>query len=191
LLAFSDSFSTEDSDYRIETAEELRAFEAKKRKIDEVDGQSSRRTRQTGKTAAEGDSSAAAGPRMRSKLVYTRGPHPPRKGKGARGPVDVEKEQEIEGNLGAVHINTWRKIRVANPYCFHERQYTGSDKRFWTDSQRAMWDDYYDASEHMKSGFYVVPKSLNVAHFQQYVSRDFRYINEALLKMDIMDLVTL
>jgi len=34
LLAFSDSFTTEDSDYRIETAEELRAFEAKKRKID-------------------------------------------------------------------------------------------------------------------------------------------------------------
>jgi hypothetical protein len=35
-LRVSDSFSTEDSDYRIETAEELRAFEAKKRKIDEV-----------------------------------------------------------------------------------------------------------------------------------------------------------
>jgi hypothetical protein len=54
-----------------------------------------------------------------------------------------------------------------------------------------MWDDYYDASEHMKSGFYVVPKSLNVKHFQQYTSKDFLYINEALLKMDIFDLVTL
>jgi hypothetical protein len=54
-----------------------------------------------------------------------------------------------------------------------------------------MWDDYYDASEHMKSGFYVVPKSLNVEHFQHYVSKDFRCINEALLKMDILDLVTL
>jgi hypothetical protein len=43
----------------------------------------------------------------------------------------------------------------------------------------------------MKSGFYVVPKSLNVEHFQQYVSKDFRFINEALLKMDIFDLVTL
>jgi hypothetical protein len=105
LLAFSDSFSTEDSDYQIETAEELRAFEAKKRKLDEVEGQSSRRTRQTGKTAAEGGSSAVAGQRTKSKLVYSRGPHPPRKGKGARGPVDVEKEQEIEGNLGtAKHL---------------------------------------------------------------------------------------
>jgi hypothetical protein len=166
LLAFSDSFSTEDSDYRIETAEELHAFEAKKRKIDEVERQSSRRTRQTGKTAAEGGSSAAAGQRTKSKFVYSHGPHPPRKGKGARGPVDVEKEQEIEGNLGTAHINTWRKLRVANPYRFHERQYTSTDKRFWTDSQCAMWDDYYDAAEHMKSGFYVVPKSLNVEHFQ-------------------------
>jgi hypothetical protein len=76
LLAFLDSFSTEDSDYRIETAEELRAFEAKKRKIDEVDEQSSRRTRQIGKTAAEGGSSAAAGQRMKSKMVYSCG-HPP------------------------------------------------------------------------------------------------------------------
>jgi hypothetical protein len=54
-----------------------------------------------------------------------------------------------------------------------------------------MWDDYYDASEHMKSGFYVVPKSLNTEHFQQYVSKDFRFINEAIPKMDIFDLVTL
>jgi hypothetical protein len=54
-----------------------------------------------------------------------------------------------------------------------------------------MWDDYYDASEHMKSGFYVVLKSLYVEHFQHYASKDFRYINEALLKMDILDLVTL
>jgi hypothetical protein len=102
--------------------------------------------------------------------------------------VDVEKEQEITENLGSAHINTWRKLRLANPYRFHERQYTGNDKKFWTDSQRAMWDDYYDASEHMKRGFYVVPKSLNVEHFQQYVSKDFRFINEVLLKMDLYDL---
>jgi hypothetical protein len=153
LLAFSDSFSTEDSDYQIETAEELHAFEAKKRKIDEFEGQSSCRTRQTGKTAAKGGSSVAAGQRTKAKLVYSRGHPPPRKGKGAHGPVDVEKEQVFERNLGTAHIDTWHKIRVANPYRFHERQYTSSDKRFWTDSQRAMWDDYYDAAEHMKSGF--------------------------------------
>jgi hypothetical protein len=92
LLAFLDSFTTEDSDYRIETAEELRAFEVKKRKLDEVEGHPPRHTRHTGKTAAEGSGSAAAGQRVKSKLVYSRGPHPPRKGKGARGPVDVEQE---------------------------------------------------------------------------------------------------
>jgi hypothetical protein len=88
---------------------------------------------------------------MRTKVVHARGHPPSWKGKGARGPVDVEQEQEILGNLGIAHINTWHKLRLVNPYRFHERQYTGSDKRFWTDSQRAMWDDYYDASEHMKN----------------------------------------
>jgi hypothetical protein len=129
-LRFSDSFSTEDSDYRIDNEEDARAFEVKKRKLDEVEGRSPRHTRQTDKTAAEGSSSAAAGQRVKSKLVYSRGPHPSQKGKGARGPVDVEKEQEITGNLGSAHINTWRKLHLANPYRFHERQYTGSDKKF-------------------------------------------------------------
>jgi hypothetical protein len=54
-----------------------------------------------------------------------------------------------------------------------------------------MWDDYYDAQEHMKSGFYVIPKSLDTEHFQRYVTREFRFIHEALLKLDIFDLVTL
>jgi hypothetical protein len=102
---------------------------------------------------------------MRTKVVHPRGPPPFQKGKGAHGPVDVEQEEEITENLGSAHINTWHKLRLVNPYRFHERQYKGSDKKFWTDSHRAMRDDYYDASEHMKSGFYVVPKSLNVEHF--------------------------
>jgi hypothetical protein len=71
--------------------------------------------------------------------------------------VDVEKEKEITENLGSAHINTCHRLRMEISYRFHERQYSGSDKKFWTDSQQAMWDDYYDASEHMKSGFYVVP----------------------------------
>jgi hypothetical protein len=189
LFAFLDSFLTKDSDYQIDNEEEARAFEIKKRKLDEAGGRPLCRTRQIGKTTAEDSSSA--GQHVRTKVIQPRGPHPSWKGKGARGSVDVEKEQEITENLGSAHINTWRNLRVANPYGFHERQYTGSDKKFWTDSQRAMWDDYYDASDHMKSGFYVVPKSLNVEHFQQYVSKDFCFINEALLKMDLYDLVTL
>jgi hypothetical protein len=104
---------------------------------------------------------------LKTKVVHPRGDHPSRKGKGLhRGPVDVEKEQEITENLGSVHIKTWHRLQKENLYRFHERQYTGSDKKFWTESQQAMWDDYYDAFEHMKSGFYVVPKSLNTEHFQ-------------------------
>jgi hypothetical protein len=137
-LRFSDSFSTEDSDYQIDNEEDARAFEIKKRKLDEAGGRPLRRTRQSGKTAADGSSPAAAEPHMRTKVVHARGPPPSRKGKGARGPMDVEKEQEIMENLGLAHINTWRKLCLANPYRFHERQYTGSDKKFWTDSQHAM-----------------------------------------------------
>jgi hypothetical protein len=162
---FSDSFTTEDSDYRIDNEEDAKAFEIKKRKLDDAGARPPHRTRQSGKNAAKDSSSAVAGQHLKSKVVYTRGPHPSRKGKEAHGPVDVEKEQEITENLGSAHINTWRKLRLVNPYCFHERQYTSNDKKFWTDSQRAMWDDYYDASKHMKRGFYVVPKSLNVEHF--------------------------
>jgi hypothetical protein len=130
LLAFLDSFTTEDSDYRIENAEDLRTFEVKKRKLDETEGRSLRRTRQSRKSAVDGSSSAAAGPHMRTKIVHARGPPPSRMGKGGRGPVDVEQEQEIIGNLGTAHINTWRKLCLTNLYRFHERQYTSNDKRF-------------------------------------------------------------
>jgi hypothetical protein len=93
-------------------------------------------------------------------VVHTRGVPPSRRGKGVHhGPVDVEKEKETSENLGTAHINTWHPLRKENPYRFHERQYIGSDKKFWTESQRAMWDDYYDASEHMKSGFHVWTRS--------------------------------
>jgi hypothetical protein len=44
--------------------------------------------------------------------------------------VDVEKEPEITENLGSAPIETWRILRLANPYRFHERQYEGSDKKF-------------------------------------------------------------
>jgi hypothetical protein len=61
LLAFSDSFSTEDSDYRIDNEEDARAFEIKKRKLDDAGGRPLRHTRQSGKTTAEDSSSAVAG----------------------------------------------------------------------------------------------------------------------------------
>jgi hypothetical protein len=194
-LHFSDSeHSTEDSDFRIDDPDEAAAYEIKKRKIDETGGRplchaSSRHTR---KTDVGGGSSAAAGQPLKTKVVHTHGVPPSQRGKGTHhGPVDVEKEKDITENLGSTHINIWRRLRKENPYRFHERQYTGSDKKFWTESQRAMWDDYYDASEHMKSGFYVIPKSLDTEHFQQYANKDFCFINEALHKLDVFDLVTL
>jgi hypothetical protein len=194
-LRFSGSeHSTEDSDFRIDDPEEAAAYEIKKWKIDETGGRPQRRasSRHTGKTDVGGGSSATAGQPLKTKVVHTHGVPPSRRGKGAHhGPVDVEKEKDITENLGSAHINIWHCLQKENPYRFHERLYTGSDKKFWTESHRAMWDDYYDASEHMKSGFSVIPKSIDTEHFQQYVTKDFRFINEALLKLDVFDLVTL
>jgi hypothetical protein len=45
-----------------------------------------------------------------------------------------------------------------------------------------MWDDYYDAQEHMRSGYYVIPRALDTDHFKQYVNGDFRHIHDALVK---------
>jgi hypothetical protein len=67
LFAFLDSFSTEDSDYRIDNKEDARAFEMKKRKLDDAGGRPQRRTRQTGKTTAEDNSSA--GQHLRTKVI--------------------------------------------------------------------------------------------------------------------------
>jgi hypothetical protein len=43
----------------------------------------------------------------------------------------------------------------------------------------------------MKSGYIVVPKVLDTDHFELHINRDFRYIHEELVKMDIYDHVTL
>jgi hypothetical protein len=64
LCFLSDSkYSTEDSDYRIDDPDVAAEFEIKKWKIDETGGRPLRRasSHQTGKTAAHGSSSVAAG----------------------------------------------------------------------------------------------------------------------------------
>jgi hypothetical protein len=164
VLAFSDSeHSTEDSDFCIDDAQEAIVFEMKKRKLDETGGRPPHHasSHHTGKTAMGGGSSAAAAKPLKTKIVHPRGVNPSKRGKGIHlGPIDVEKEKEITENLGSAHINTWRRLQKENPY------YTGSDKLFWTESQRAMWDDYYDAQEHMKSGLYVNSKALDTEHFK-------------------------
>jgi hypothetical protein len=43
----------------------------------------------------------------------------------------------------------------------------------------------------MKSGYTVVPKVVDTDHFELHITGDFRYIHEAVVKMDIYDPVTL
>ncbi|KAK1620663.1 hypothetical protein QYE76_026180 [Lolium multiflorum] len=65
-----------------------------------------------------------------------------------------------EFNVGDVHIGAWRRLRESNPYRFEAPTYTGGDQLFWTDTQKVMWDEYYDSREHMKKGTIVMPKAI-------------------------------
>ena len=56
---------------------------------------------------------------------------------------------------------------------------------FWTETQQCFWDDFYNEPAHLKRGILVLPKALNVDYHNLYVATDFRFIDEALKKMDI------
>jgi hypothetical protein len=51
-----------------------------------------------------------------------------------------------------------------------------------------MWDEFYDD---LKLNPYVRPCSLNVEWWNMYIDSDFRFVDEALRKMDLFDLVCL
>jgi hypothetical protein len=92
-------------------------------------------------------------------------------------------------NAAEIHVGQWRTIRQDNPYRFAERTYTGRDKLFCTKNQAQMWIDFYHDSDHMKKGFYVVPKYLNLDHFSLHTTTDFRFIDDALKRLNILDVV--
>jgi hypothetical protein len=54
-----------------------------------------------------------------------------------------------------------------------------------------MWNDFYNDPDHMKKGFFVAPKFMNMDHFNHYINADFRYIDDALKQMDVLDRVCL
>jgi hypothetical protein len=95
----------------------------------------------------------------------------------------------LRENAAEIPVGLWRPIRQENPYRFEEKTYTGRDKLFWTKNQSHKWNNFYDDSDHMKKGFYVVPKHLNMAHFNLHINTDFRFIDEALKQLNVLDLV--
>ena len=103
------------------------------------------------------------------------------------------EEEEIvpDENIYSLGVDKWRNMRRENPYRFRQRTYKGGDRRFWTNSQYAFWEDFYNDKECLRQGLIVVPKVLNVSHFNRYITTDFRYIDEALKKLGVFELVCL
>jgi hypothetical protein len=111
------------------------------------------------------------------------------KNEGKHTPPPQEEEDVLTENAAEIHVGQWRTIRQDNPYRFAERTYTGRDKLFCTKNQAQMWIDFYHDSDHMKKGFYVVPKYLNLDHFSLHTTTDFRFIDDALKRLNILDVV--
>ncbi|KAK1666850.1 hypothetical protein QYE76_055009 [Lolium multiflorum] len=133
--------------------------------------------------------------------------------KGQLGSCDGEKDVDIkvvgvvrhvamlpreEGLLilPAVLVVTYplkliREMRTVNPYRFEQRTYTRGDKFFWTKTQAALWDGYYDSHEFMKHGDIVLPKAINPEELALHEATKYRFVVETLKGMGLYDLVCL
>ncbi|KAK1629743.1 hypothetical protein QYE76_004058 [Lolium multiflorum] len=95
-----------------------------------------------------------------------------------------------EYNVGDVHVGAWRRLRESNPYQYEAPTYQGGDKFFWTKTQEAMWNDYYNSQDHMKSGTIVMPKAIKDV-IGMYETTKFRFVVETLRRMGLYDLMCL
>ncbi|KAK1698193.1 hypothetical protein QYE76_014890 [Lolium multiflorum] len=95
-----------------------------------------------------------------------------------------------EYNVGDVQVGAWRRLRESNPYQYEAPTYQGGDKFFWTKTQEAMWNDYYNSQDHMKSGTIVMPKAIKDV-IGMYETTKFRFVVETLRRMGLYDLMCL
>ncbi|KAK1632482.1 hypothetical protein QYE76_006797 [Lolium multiflorum] len=84
-----------------------------------------------------------------------------------------------------------RELRTVNPYRFEPRTYTRGNKFFWTKTQAALWDGYYDSHEFMKHGDIVLPKAINPEEVALHEATKYRFVVETLKGMGMYDLVCL
>ncbi|KAK1692247.1 hypothetical protein QYE76_008944 [Lolium multiflorum] len=79
-----------------------------------------------------------------------------------------------------------REMRTVNPYRYEQRTYTGGDKFFWTKTQAALWDGFYNTRECMKNGAVVMPKAINPEELALHEATKYRFVVETLKVMDRM-----
>ncbi|KAK1616125.1 hypothetical protein QYE76_021642 [Lolium multiflorum] len=94
-------------------------------------------------------------------------------------------------NVGNANRVEWQEMRTVNPYRFEQRTYTRGDKFFWTKTQAALWDGFYDSHEFMKNGDLVMPKAINPDELALHEATKYRFVVETLKGMGLYDLVCL
>ncbi|KAK1615929.1 hypothetical protein QYE76_021446 [Lolium multiflorum] len=94
-------------------------------------------------------------------------------------------------NVGNANRVEWQEMRTVNPYRFEQRTYTRGDKFFWTKTQAALWDGFYDSHECMKNGAVVMPKAINPDELALHEATKYRFVVETLKGMGLYDLVCL
>ncbi|KAK1684429.1 hypothetical protein QYE76_045277 [Lolium multiflorum] len=99
--------------------------------------------------------------------------------KGQLGSCDGEKDVDI------------KDVRMVNLYRYEQRTYTGGDKFFWTKTQAALWDGFYNTRECMKNGAVVMPKAINPEELALHEATKYRFVVETLKGMGLYDLMCL
>ncbi|KAK1610884.1 hypothetical protein QYE76_034557 [Lolium multiflorum] len=94
-------------------------------------------------------------------------------------------------NVGAANRLEWQEWRTVNPYRFEKPTYTRSDKAFWTNTQAALWEGFYDSHEYMKHGNIVSPKAINPDELVLHEATKYRFVVQTLKNLGLYDLVCL
>ncbi|KAK1650320.1 hypothetical protein QYE76_068125 [Lolium multiflorum] len=94
-------------------------------------------------------------------------------------------------NVGLANRLEWQEWRTLNPYRFEKPTYTRSDKAFWTNTQAALWEGFYDSHEFMKHGNIVSPKAINPDELALHEATKYRFVVQTLKSLGLYDLVCL
>ncbi|KAK1641640.1 hypothetical protein QYE76_059445 [Lolium multiflorum] len=138
-------------------------------------------TRKPSKAPQPTDTGSSA--RVRNKSIANR-----RKDKHA-----AQEDDEIVPDFNIADANRleWQDLRTVNPYRYEQRTYTGGDMFFWTKTQAALWDGFYNTQECMKNGVVVKPKAINPEELALHEATKYRFVVETLKGMGLYDLVCL
>ncbi|KAK1611757.1 hypothetical protein QYE76_035430 [Lolium multiflorum] len=87
-------------------------------------------------------------------------------------------DMKVDQVLGSISRGV--EMRTVNPYRYEQRTYTGGDKFFWTKTQAALWDGFYDTRECMKNGVVVMPKAINPDELALHEATKYRFVVDTL-----------